>query len=100
MTEPLVKAGRLFCVSEGSYSDYGINAFFVALEDITTELFQSIIDDLVAKAKTLDSIAERGDKPMTWAAPEYPYYRTMYLDERFLPALAEAVVAAIKEELK
>lgn len=29
----IAKAGRLICVDEGEYSDYGVKGFFVALRD-------------------------------------------------------------------
>lgn len=34
-----VKAGKLFCFSEGEYSDYGYVGHFLALDDITSETF-------------------------------------------------------------
>jgi hypothetical protein len=37
-----VKAGKLFCLSEGEYSDFGYVGHFLALEDITDELFARV----------------------------------------------------------
>ena len=52
----VVKAGRLFYVSQGSYSDYFVEAHFLALEDLTTELFQSVVDEIKAEINTPEGI--------------------------------------------
>lgn len=40
--KPLVAAGKLFCFSEGEYSDYGYVGHFLALVPITKDLFEQV----------------------------------------------------------
>lgn len=40
--KPLVEAGKLFCFSEGQYSDFGYVGHFLALVPITKELFEQV----------------------------------------------------------
>lgn len=47
-----VKAGTLFCFSTGEYFDYCYDGHFLALVDITTELFQSVVDEIKALIAT------------------------------------------------
>lgn len=49
-TKTHVKAGKLFCFSEGEYSDYGYVGHFLALEDITADTFEK------CKARCLERI--------------------------------------------
>lgn len=47
-----IKAGKLFCISRGEYSDYRYEGHFLALQDIDRALLQSIVDECNAqKAK-------------------------------------------------
>lgn len=37
-----VPAGKLFCLSRGEYSDYGYQGHFLALVEITPEMFREV----------------------------------------------------------
>ncbi len=66
-----VKAGKLFVISEGEYSDYGYAGHFLALVEITPDMFQEVIDEC------LKHIPKEDD-----------YFDTTYgASEKFLPAL-------------
>jgi hypothetical protein len=44
-----VKAGKLFCISRGEYSDYRYEGHFLALQDIDRATLQSVVDDCRAE---------------------------------------------------
>ena len=50
--EPKVKAGKLFCFATGEYSDYGIQGHYLALVDITQELFDQAKGGALARIKS------------------------------------------------
>lgn len=43
-----VKAGKLFCVSSGEYSDYGYGGHYLALVEITYPMFMEVVNELKA----------------------------------------------------
>lgn len=63
-----VPAGKLFCLSRGEYSDYGYEGHFLALVEITPEMFREVE-------------AEANGKKDDWGCYEYG------ADDRFIPAL-------------
>lgn len=71
----LVPAGKLFCISRGEYSDYGYQGHFLALVEITHEMFQEVIDECKATQR-------RENSATSWASGE-----DWGADEKFLPAL-------------
>ena len=56
-----VKAGKLFCISRGKYSDYGYCGHFLALQDITRKLLQEIVDECNSEKETLDDVWDASD---------------------------------------
>jgi hypothetical protein len=81
----LVKAGKLFFLSSGYYSDYSIQGHFLALEDITTELFQSVVDELKAEidSGTLRRSHDRAGVELSISN------KNSILDDYFLPRLVK-----------
>lgn len=70
-----VKAGKLFCISRGEYSDYGVYGHFLALQDITHETFQEIVEECKTRQKV------ENDKE-AWSAGDF-----YGADDRFVPEL-------------
>lgn len=63
-----VPAGKLFCLSRGEYSDYGYEGHFLALVEITPEMFREVE-------------AEARGKKDEYGSYEYG------ADDRFIPAI-------------
>jgi hypothetical protein len=78
-----VKAGKLFCFSEGEYSDYGYCGHFLALEDITTELFERTKDRI--KAQIAEGIKDAYGDIVN--ADSDHYEKSSIMARRFLPEL-------------
>jgi hypothetical protein len=55
-----IKAGKLFFLSEGEYSDYGIKGHFLALVDINKELLAGIKNQCIADIKVDGYIGQYG----------------------------------------
>ena len=72
-----VPAGKLFCLSSGEYSDYGYGGHFLALVDITPEMFGEVVDECKAAQKI------ENDKD-AWMAGSLSG-----ADDRFMPTLAQ-----------
>lgn len=49
--KPLVAAGKLFCFSQGEYSDYGYVGHFLALVPITKTLFEQVKDACMVRIR-------------------------------------------------
>lgn len=82
-----VPAGKLFCFTEGEYSDYGIKGTFLALEEINQELFERIRKELMARW-LIDPPTVHG-----WSADLNDESDvTRLLSDEFLPALIRAGV--------
>ena len=63
-----VSAGKMFCLSRGEYSDYGYEGHFLALVEITPEMFHEVETEANGKKNDFD---------------QYEYGA----DDRFIPAL-------------
>lgn len=70
-----VPAGKLFCLSRGEYSDYGYQGHFLALVEITPEMFREV----EAECKTAQKAKNIADGAF--------YSETYGADDRFIPAL-------------
>lgn len=49
-----ISAGHLICFSSGEYSDYGYNGHYLALEDLTRETVNDVVEACKAKARAED----------------------------------------------
>lgn len=70
-----VPAGKLFCLSRGEYSDYGYCGHFLALVNLTPEMFREVEEECKAAQKIEN---EKED----WS-PGDDYGS----DDKFIPAL-------------
>jgi hypothetical protein len=81
--KPLVAAGKLFCFSEGEYSDYGYVGHFLALEPITKDTFEKVKERCMERIKNGEGKCY-GD-PVGPEAEEYEIQHAMR--DLFLPEL-------------